>query len=157
MAREFDLLGDPIPATRGRPGRDEHVATASNVNKVRLLVLADWTAKQIAEEIGVSVPTLNKHYFRNGSIKRARETVLAEVKGRLMLQLDAEAAKGNVSAMKKLADVVAKEELRAIQREMQDKPTKPKAKKLGKKEQRLVDAAEPDETWSFLDQVDRPN
>lgn len=146
MVRDFDLLGDPIPEGRGKPGATGHIPTAERVNKVRLLVVARWTSQQIAAEIGVSVPTLNRHYFRNGSIKRAREVVIAEARGRVFLQLDRAAEAGSVSAMKELGKLVLAEELRGMASDIR----KPKAvDKLGKKEQRKRDSG-PDGSWSFL-------
>lgn len=159
MGRKFDLLGDPIPENKGNPGANGHIATSENVNKVRLLVVSRWTSQQIAEELGISVPTLNKHYFKNASIKRARQTALSEVKGRLMLQLDAEASSGNVTAQKELLKILDKE----MMNDLSDGIKKPAAKKkpLGKKAARRAAAAEPDDQWGFLptvgDQQDRPN
>jgi hypothetical protein len=162
MAREFDLFGEPIPENKGKPGANGHVATSENVNKVRMLVLSRWTSAQIAEELGITVPTLNKHYFKNSSIKRARKTVLSEVKGRVLLQLDKEASAGNVSALKELFKILEREQLADLSADMTS-PAKGKAPKpkLGKKQQRMIDAAEPDDQWGFLpsaaDQQERPN
>ena len=160
MEREFDLLGDPIPENKGKPGANGHVATSKNTNKVRMLVLSRWTSAQIAEELGITVPTLNKHYFKNRSIKHARKTVLNEVKGRVLLQLDKEASDGNVSAQKELFKILEREQLAELSKDMTS-PARAKAPKLGKKQQRKVDAAEPDENWGFLpsasEQQERPN
>jgi hypothetical protein len=150
VAREFDLLGDPIPEGRGDPGRTGHIATAENVNKVRLLVAAKWTAQQIAEELGISVPTLNKHYFRNGSIKKAKLVVLSEARGRLMLQLNAAAEAGNVAAMKELSKLIDRVELEEIEKTFTGSKKTAKAKPLGKKEQAQREAFAPDENWEFL-------
>lgn len=160
MPREFDLLGDPIPENKGKPGANGHVATSENVNKVRLLVLSSWTSAQIAEELGISVPTLNKHYFQNKSIKHARKTVLTEAKGRVLLQLDKEASGGNVSAQKELFKILEREQLKDLSEDLTS-PSRRKPAKLGKKQQRKVDAAEPDDQWGFLpsaaEQQERPN
>lgn len=156
MARKFDLLGDPIPDNHGKVGRNGHIATNENINKVRLLTLANWTASQIAEELGISVPTLNAHYFRNTSIKRARQHVVSEVRGRLLLQLEAQAAKGSVSALKEMGRIVHRAELEMLGAEL----TGPKApvKRPGKKAQRKIDAAKSDGQWGFLPNVagDKP-
>ena len=126
MAREFDLLGDPIPENHGKPGANGHIATAENVNKVRLLVVAKWTAAQIAEELGISVPTLNEHYFKNRSIKHARNQAIAEAKGRVLLQMQQAADDGNVTAQKALQAMIEREELAAIDAKVKKaSPTKP--------------------------------
>lgn len=159
--REFDLLGDPIPENFGKPGANGHVATAENVNKVRLLVVANWTAAQIATELGVSVPTLNKHYFRNGSIKRAKAQSLAEAKGRILMQLDAAASAGNVAAQKQLYGLIEREALSEMARErgfaspeaMVGKPKGKKAK--GKKEMIREEAAKRGSQWDFLPAIDK--
>jgi hypothetical protein len=138
MTREFDLLGDPIPDNHGNPGANGHIATSEKVNKVRLLVLSRWTAKQIAEELGVSVPTLNRHYFRNTSIKKARATCISEARGRVLMLLEKKAADGNVSAIKELGKMLEKAELEALAADLA--PTKTTVKPLGKKQQRSADA-----------------
>lgn len=132
MAREFDLLGDPIPEGHGKAGAPEHRVTAENINKIRLLVLARWIAKDIANEIGVSVPTLSRHYFKNGSIKAARARSMAEVKGRVLLQLQKEADGGSVSAQKEIWKIVEKEELLALSKSVPNRA--PSAKSKGKKQ-----------------------
>lgn len=129
MARDFDLFGNPLPRNHGQPGRNEHVPTAENANKIRLLLVADWTCAQIAAELGISVPTLRKHYFQGR--RNPRELALAEVRGRVLLQLDQEAAAGNVSAMKEIRKVA---EIAALDR--LPKTPSAQAEKLGKKEQR---------------------
>lgn len=131
MAREFDLLGDPIPKGHGKAGAPEHRVTSENINKIRLLVLAKWIAKDIADEIGISVPSLNKHYFKNGSIKAARARSMAEVKGRVLLQLQKEADGGSVSAQKEIWKIVEKEELLALSNSLPERARskKPKGKK----------------------------
>ncbi|MGH1579068.1 hypothetical protein [Planktotalea sp.] len=153
-AREFDLLGDPIPVNRGSAGANGHIATSKNINKVRLLVAAKWTAAQIAEELGVSVPTLNKHYFRNSSIKKARLKVIAEVRGRVMLRLGDAIDDGNVAAMKHMGQILDRIELEEASAEflIPKSGQKVAKKKVGKKEQRAVDA--PEALSDFLDQAD---
>lgn len=61
--RCFDLLGDPIPEGRGKVGPTGHIATDKNINKIMILVLFGWRKPEIAAEMRITVPTLNKHYF----------------------------------------------------------------------------------------------
>ncbi|WP_145962855.1 hypothetical protein [Mangrovicoccus ximenensis] len=106
MPREFDLLGDPIPENFGAAGRNGHVVTKESYNKVRLLVLAGMDAKQIGEEIGISAPTVRKHYFSRRSIKEAAGRVLVEQRARMMILLDQAAAEGNVAAQKEMLRLI---------------------------------------------------
>ena len=112
MALEFDLLGDPINPKRGEKGRNEHLPTAKNASKVRTLLLTGLTLSRIADEMGISAPTLRKHYFQNGKINRthAREMALAEARAKNMLQLQKAADAGNVSAMKELRQILDREQ-----------------------------------------------
>ncbi|APE43404.1 hypothetical protein BOO69_08230 [Sulfitobacter alexandrii] len=149
MERGFDLLGDPIPEGRGQPGATGHIATAKNVNKVRWLLLAGWKKPKIAQELGISIPTLNKHYFKNRSIKDAVLLAAAEARGRTLLQLDQAAQAGSVPAMKELAKQARQVELDCLAKDLRTPKADPKP--LGKKEQRKQDAR-PDGTWDFLPQ-----
>ncbi|GMG82596.1 hypothetical protein LNKW23_18090 [Paralimibaculum aggregatum] len=141
MSRDFDLFGNPLPANRGRPGRNEHVPSAENVNKVRLLVAIGWTAAQVAEELGISAPTLRKHYFRD--LRKAREIYIAQVRGEMALRLQAEAAKGNVGAIRELRKMM---DLAEIDR-LPKTPAKP-AEPLGKKERLRRAAHTPKGSWA---------
>lgn len=142
MTREFDLLGDPIPDGRGQPGRTGHIATAENVNKVRVLVLAGWGVKEIAEELGIRAPTLRKHYFPNRSIKDASRRVLLEQRARTMLQLDEAAAKGNVGAQKEILRLVEALERKMLGEVAPRSEPKPERSRLGKKARRQIAAHE---------------
>ena len=105
MDRCFDLLGDPIPAGRGERGRTGHIATAENVQRIRALLVSGMQKGEIARELGVSLPTLNKHYFGSGKISyaAARAKAIAEMRAKAMMLLDREAAKGSVPAIKAIA------------------------------------------------------
>ena len=138
MRREFDLLGDPIPDNLGKPGANGHIATADKVNKVKLLVVAKWTSAQIAEELGISVPTLRRHYFRNRSIKRARKHSISEIRGRVLLLLDQQAKDGNVAAIKELGKIVEKAHLEDLADLIGN--ASPKRKTPGKKQSALAAA-----------------
>jgi hypothetical protein len=148
--RGFDLLGDPIPAGRGEPGRTGHVPTAQNAKKIRLLLVSDWTVDQIAAELGISAPTLRKHYFRSGKInlKQARQIAIAEVRGRTLLQLDQAAEAGKVAAIKAIRDIVDKAALADLPKHMQ--PGKRREEPKGKKVKLKESALKPDGGWAQL-------
>lgn len=58
----IDLLGDPIPPGWGRPGRPLHMATAKNLALIRERRALGQTQQQIAEALGITVPTLRRAY-----------------------------------------------------------------------------------------------
>lgn len=148
MALEFDLLGDPVPEGRGKPGATGHIATAENVNKVRWLAAAGLKKPKIAEQLGISIPTLNKHYFKKLSVKAAQEQALAEIKARTLLQLDKAASSGSVSAMKEITRQVRQIEMDCMASDIRT-PSKKKAQPIGKKARRQLEAQPADE-WDFL-------
>lgn len=139
MRSGFDLLGDPIPENHGKPGANGHVATAENTKKVRTLLVAGVNLPRIAEELGISVPTLRRHYFANGKINvaQAREMARAEMEARVLLKLDQKVDEGNVSAMKEMRKIVEAKRLASVPKS----PT-PKAEPIGKKEARRVRAGD---------------
>lgn len=141
MDRKFDLLGDPIPDNFGKPGANGHTPTAKSVNKVRSLLSAGVNKADIAKELGITIPTLSKHYFQNGnlSVKAARKRARSEQKAKLMLRLEQAADKGNVAAMKELRRIIDEEEIADRAEELATgtikKPAKEKPLPKGKKEQ----------------------
>jgi hypothetical protein len=141
---EFDLLGDPIPESRGKVGRTGHVATGENALLIRHLLTMGVNLSEIAKQMGLSVPTLRKHYFANGRIKvgMARRQALAMCKAENFLRLQEQARAGNVSAMGKIHKILADEARSAFDAEMRaerDKvPKKPAPK--GKKDSEKISA-----------------
>ncbi len=135
----LDLFGHPVvfakPAERGRP---EHQPTIENHNKILLLAATKHSLKECATAVGLSVPTLRKHYF---SAVQLFDRAKLMVQGERLAQLFAEAAKGNVAAIKELGKEIERGELRALGERVKDrgkgdKPAPPK----GLKEQRKVAA-----------------
>lgn len=131
---DIDLLGDPIPEGFGKRGRPPHLVTAENRRKVMVLAAFDRSEEQIASALGITPPTLRKHYFRE---LRSRTEARQRVEGKLLSALLAEVDKGNVSAIDKLYKRLDRHD------QMRLAPPVKKAKepKLGKKEQRLADAS----------------
>lgn len=120
MPREFDLLGDPIPENHGKPGANGHTPTAESVSKVRSLLAADMDLKDIAVELGITAPTLRKHYFQNGKInvKDAKRRARQEQRAKLMLKLDEQVDKGNVSAIRTMKQILDEEDKAADFKEL---------------------------------------
>lgn len=137
----FDLLGDPIPTGFGKRGRPPHVATKENRNKVILLLAQGWPDQRIAGALGVTVPTLKKHYFLE---LKVREVARDRVEAIGLLSLWNMGREGNVAAMKEyfrrhdnaMGDVFTDE----VERQQ---------RKLGKKEQAKVEADNPPDEWEM--------
>ena len=64
MARDFDLLGDPIPDGFGKRGRPPHVPNEEKRKLVMMLQALDWGQPEIADALSITEPTLKKHYFQ---------------------------------------------------------------------------------------------
>ena len=60
---ETDLFGAPVPHRRTLMGRPRHEPTRPMRRNVRTLREAGLTQLEIADWIGISVPTLWAHYF----------------------------------------------------------------------------------------------
>lgn len=146
MNPKFDLLGDPIPEGRGKPGRTGHVPTSENARKIRALLVAGMKPAEIAKQLGISGPTLRKHYFANGKInvKMARQMATSEMRARNILRLDAQADKGNVSAMRTLETLIDKAEREMIETEL-GRDGGAKEKSPGVKQQRELLGYEADD------------
>lgn len=136
MAEEFsgvDLFGDPvIPRQEGR-GRPEHSWSLENSNKVLLAFAKGLGVKEAATVIGVSVPTLRKHYFAEVS-KRSAARLRMEMTQ--LARLNSAAQDGNVAAEKELMkrlDKAALAELSDRVAHRDHAPVKVKAEKMGKK------------------------
>lgn len=135
----FDLFGDPVPVNHGKRGRPQHAWTKENSNKVILLLAQGWPDLRIANAMGISPPTLRKHYF---SELKKRDAARDRVESIGLLSLWNMGREGNVAAMKEyfrrhdaaIGDVFAEE----VERE---------TRKLGKKEQARVEAENPPDDW----------
>lgn len=139
MDQEFDLWGDPIPPPTERRGRPAHEVTAEKKLRVAVLRALNQSNDEIAAAMGISERTLRTHYpseLRQG---------LAQKRAEVMILLWTQAAKGNVSAMKEFLRQTERSDLGGVPRVV-----KPAAeRKLGKKEQAVLDAQAPDTTATF--------
>ncbi|MBK0020948.1 hypothetical protein IAE29_03140 [Ochrobactrum sp. S46] len=138
----YDLLGDPIPTNRGKRGRPQHVPTSENANKIMLLLAQGWTDVRIAGAMGITIPTLKKHYF---SVLKSRDVARDRVESVGLLTLWNLGREGNVAAMKEyfrrhdaaIGDAFADQ----VERETQ---------KVGKKEQMRIEAETPPDEWDAV-------
>ena len=130
----LDLFGEAIPAGRGKRGRPAHVWSIENSNKINLLFATGHDHHDAAAVLGISAPTLRKHYFfeieRHGAAK-------LRLKARLLAGLSRDADQGNTAAAKELFKQIERGSMPGAAAHMR---TKAKPKPLGKKDQALVDA-----------------
>ncbi len=138
MAENLDLLGDPIPENWGGRGRPPHKPTDQNRNKVMLLLALGWADAKIAASLGITPPTLRKHYFRE---LKVRDEGRARLEARLIAGMAAKALAGDVPAYREIrraldrADLEASEGVYVAPQARAAKPVK-----LGKKAERLAEA-----------------
>lgn len=135
-----DLFGDPIIVRNAKRGRPEHERTERNANKVSLLFAMGYEVKDVAAALGITQPTLRKHYF---SEVQQRDAMRLKLEAEQLSNLFDSAKDGNVGAMKKLLDRVDRGGLVALSKSVTKRKTpdevKPKAP-LGKKQERQLDA-----------------
>lgn len=144
-----DLFGGLRELPSGAHGRPSHLWSQESENRVILGLAMGYSDKEIAFGLGISVPTLRKHYFstlKRRDMQRARfELWRAEV-------LANGANAGNVGAMKELTKIVEKRDRylaeERIRNAAPDEP--PKGKKEQRREAvgRMVEGA--DDDWGPL-------
>lgn len=136
---ERDLFGDPVIYRDAGPGRPPHERTAENANKVSLLFAMGRTISEAATALGITQPTLRKHYF---SEVAQRDAMLLKLEADQLSRLHAETVKGNVGAMKELMARADRASLlgasRRVKARKADEPVKPAAK--GKKQEQIAAA-----------------
>lgn len=97
--RAVDLFGQPVLERHEGRGRPEHVRSVENSNRVLLMFAMGHSKKEAALAIGVSVPTLRKHYFSEVAQYDAARLKFEALQ---LERLNDEAADGNVGAVKEL-------------------------------------------------------
>jgi len=139
--RFFDLLGDEIPPEHTGRGRPPHVVTDEKRLKVMLLLALEKTEDQIAAAIGITAPTLRKHYFR---LLKVRDDARLRLDGEIIATLAREAAGGNVGALKELNRLLDKHDHAKLSKAMTTRqgqaPAASQPVPMGKKEKAKADA-----------------
>ena len=145
---EFDLLGDPVPRNKGRQGRPEHVPTDANRRVVVLAFAMGRSDAEVATMLGITLPTLRKHYFSEWSKRRSARL---RVDGVLLMRLAELADAGNVAAIKALDKKLTSARL-GIEPSIAPTRKAKKDKPLGKKEgqQRAAYRAHEGTSWGDL-------
>ena len=142
LGTAFDLFGDPISRNHGKRGRPEHVPCKENVNKIMLLLAQGWTNERIAGALGITPPTLRRHYF---SVLKTREVARDRVESIGLLTLWNLGREGNVTAMKEFF----RRHDSAIG-DIFDAQVDVERRKLGKKEQTRLEADNPPDEWESV-------
>lgn len=138
MAVNLDLLGDPIPENFGGRGRPQHIPTTGNRNKVIVLLAMGWEEPRIAAAIGITKPTLRKHYFRE---LKVRDEARARLEAELITGMAAKALSGDVPAYREVCRAIEKADLAKAEGAYQRSAAPAvSTAKLGKKEQRQAAA-----------------
>lgn len=112
---DVDLFGDPVQPRREGRGRPEHVWSRENSNKVLLAFARGMTVKEAATAIGVSVPTLRKHYSSEVAQRDAAAIRFEMVQ---LSRLNTKAAGGSVAAEKELGRRIEKARLDDLSKSM---------------------------------------
>ncbi|WP_316188313.1 MULTISPECIES: hypothetical protein [unclassified Bradyrhizobium] len=146
MADNFDLFGDPIPANYGGKGRPPHIPTTENRNRVNMLLACGWSNERIAGAMRITEPTLRKHYF---SELKSRDVARDRLNAALLMKGFEGVQKGNATAIRLFLHLVERNDLmqfgqslRPARIDRSEKAAKPA--KLGKKEEALLAARQPD-------------
>ena len=129
-----DLFGDPWTPPRDPRGRKSHKPSPQGREIVASLIAADASEEEIALQLGLSLPTLRKYYFRE------LEHGVSLARNEMLRKLYEKGMAGNVAAMK--AYLAATEKGVAVRAMQAPRPAR--TAPLGKKEQRQAEAAEVD-------------
>lgn len=140
------------PERRSKGGRKSYVPGERDRRQVALLVAIGTGMAEIAAVVGVTEPTLRRHFaveIATGAAKKRAEN---------LLRLEAAAAKGNVAAQKTLHDMFERASLEAIDREVrtrrQDRTDRPETEKaVGKKvmaHREAIETMTADAEWAQL-------
>ena len=142
MAQTFDLFGEPVPEHYGKRGRPPHIPTIECRNKVKMLLGLGWNTERIARAMHLTPPSLRKHYF---SELKFRDEARDQLEARLAMNLWRQVESGSVSAMREFRDFVEHNDSMLYGGQRQVGPEKAaKQPKLGKKEEAIRAAQEPD-------------
>lgn len=138
----FDLFGNPFVEKPTKRGRPPHEVTPKTRNRVSMLVALGWSNPRIATTIGVTLPTLHKHYFYE---LRQRDEARDRLELRRLEMAWDMAEAGNVGAFKEFGKLLERNDRMEAERKMGERNPAETAQteRPGKKmvdEQRAMDA-----------------
>ena len=145
MDGNFDLFGMPVPDGFGKRGRPEHMVTLESTNKVKLLLALGWSNERIAHALGLSLPTLRKHYFQVLKVRDFQRDMLDAARLSKLWELG---MAGNVAAMREFDRMLERNDAMMADAKWRggDDETPAQKEKLGKKEQAQIAAAAVEES-----------
>lgn len=115
MDADFDLFGNPWIDEPVRRGRPPHVVTVRTRNRVSMLLALGWSTPRISSALGITLPTLRKHYFYE---LRQQEVARDRLELR-RLELAWELAEsGNVGALKEFGKLMERNDRMEAERAM---------------------------------------
>jgi len=128
---DLDLFGQPVKAPRKGRGRPAHQRSRETVNRVILGLARGWTVGEVAQSIGITIPTLRQHYSSELRRRAGMKLMMESVQ---LGRLNDQAAKGNVTAEKELMKALEKGRLRQLASDVAHGANRaPKPQKPGKK------------------------
>lgn len=151
--REFDLFGNPVRCRKGQRGRPPLEIDPQDRDAVEAALARGWSNARIAKTIGISVASLKRH-FR--AALDDRDVARDKLELAAFAKLSREAIEnGNMSAMKQLREILARDMLTKQQEELARRQEEADAiglGGLGKKEaaQRRAEQAVEDDQWGGL-------
>ncbi len=145
-----DLFGDPLRPYRDARGRKPHRRIAQIAEKVAVLKATGSTDEQVAERIGLSIPTLKKYYLREltQGAARARQVLIE--------RMWEKALDGSVPAAKLLREEFRAGSAQAFDQAQRRERRSRATPALGKKDQQRLDAAGAGEDSDWGDDLKAP-
>jgi DNA-binding transcriptional ArsR family regulator len=101
ISGEVDMFGHPVIYRDAKRGRPAHERTAENAKRVSMLFALGRSVAEVAAALGITQPTLRKHYF---SEVQQRQAQLDKLEADQMVKLFEQSESGSTSATKALLD-----------------------------------------------------
>ncbi|MBN9270616.1 MAG: hypothetical protein J0J15_10275 [Mesorhizobium sp.] len=141
MDQDFDLCGNPLVRTDTKLGRPEHEPTEENIIFIMVLLAGGMTQKEVADTLGLSVPTLRKHYLH---LLKQRDRLFNRLRTKLRVAQIQQGLSGNASALNAALSMLDKINTENVQRKVESRghTSSAQRQKLGKKEERQRQAEE---------------
>lgn len=128
----LDGFWGPVWVRGGRQGRPEHIPTDINRRKIVLRLALGWTLQRIADNLGMSMKTMRKHYSQQMAL---RDVALDRIRGARIDVIFDETMKGNMVAVKELGKVIEKIEAATFGMGPAERDEAPaRAARIGKKD-----------------------
>ena len=130
---KVDLFGDPVPENWGARGRPEHIRNQATANKITMLLALGWSIARISKTVGVTPPTLRKHY--KGEL-RHRDESRDRLQARTAMLLWEQFERGSTVAGRVFRELLAENDRMRIEADLATRPEPvpvPTERSLGKK------------------------